>query len=64
MNESQAAVFQAGDNVGKLTEQLFPGGVDALLADAFSYQQTGLNQLDDVIGKRTKTIQRKLCSLE
>lgn len=40
MDETQAAVFQAGTDVGKLAERLFPGGVDARPADTFSYQQS------------------------
>lgn len=40
MDETQAAVFQAGTDVGKLAEQLFPGGVDARPVDTFSYQQS------------------------
>jgi hypothetical protein len=40
MDETQAAVFQAGTDVGKLAERLFPGGVDARPSDTFSYQQS------------------------
>lgn len=40
MDETQAAVFQVGTDVGKLAEQLFPGGVDARPVDTFSYQQS------------------------
>ena len=40
MEETQAAVFQAGTDVGKLAEQLFPGGIDARPVDTFSYQQS------------------------
>jgi hypothetical protein len=40
MDEAQQAVFQQGTDVGKLAEQLFPGGVDARPKDSFSYQQS------------------------
>lgn len=40
MDEEQQAIFQRGTDVGKLAEQLFPGGVDARPKDTFSYQQS------------------------
>jgi len=40
IDEEQQAVFQIGTDVGKLAEQLFPGGVDARPVDTFSYQQS------------------------
>lgn len=40
MDEEQEAVFQRGTDVGKLAEQLFPGGVDARPETPFSYQQS------------------------
>ncbi|MES2331727.1 MAG: hypothetical protein V4539_19125 [Bacteroidota bacterium] len=39
-DEEQQAIFQRGADVGKLAEQLFPGGVDARLKDTYSYQQS------------------------
>lgn len=40
MDEEQEAVFQRGTDVGKLAEQLFPGGVDAHPETPFAYQQS------------------------
>src|SRR5574343_634163 len=40
MDEEQEAVFQRGTDVGKLAEQLFPGGVDARPETPFAYQQS------------------------
>ena len=40
MDEEQAAIFQRGTDVGKLAEQMFPGGVDARPKDTYSYQQS------------------------
>lgn len=40
MDEEQQAIFQRGTDVGKLAEDLFPGGVDARPKDTFSYQQS------------------------
>lgn len=40
LDEEQQAVFQQGTDIGKLAEQLFPGGVDARPKDAYSYQQS------------------------
>lgn len=40
MDEEQEAVFQKGTDVGKLAEQLFPGGVDARPETPFAYQQS------------------------
>lgn len=40
IDEEQQAVFQQGTDIGKLAEQLFPGGVDARPKDTFSYQQS------------------------
>lgn len=40
MDETQQAIFQRGTDVGKLAEELFPGGVDARPKDTFSYQQS------------------------
>lgn len=40
MDEEQEAVFQRGIDVGKLAEQLFPGGVDARPETPFAYQQS------------------------
>ena len=40
MDEEQQAIFQRGTDVGKLAEELFPGGVDARPKDTYSYQQS------------------------
>jgi len=40
MDEEQQAIFQRGTDVGKLAEELFPGGVDSRPKDTFSYQQS------------------------
>lgn len=40
LDEEQQAIFQRGTDVGKLAEELFPGGVDARPKDTFSYQQS------------------------
>ena len=40
MDEEQEAVFQRGTDVGKLAEQMFPGGVDARPETPFAYQQS------------------------
>jgi len=40
MDEEQQAIFQRGTDVGKLAEDLFPGGVDARPKDTYSYQQS------------------------
>lgn len=40
INKQQQAIFDRGTNVGKLAEQLFPGGVDARPENAYSYQQS------------------------
>lgn len=40
MDEEQEAVFQRGTDVGKLAEQMFPGGVDARPKTPFAYQQS------------------------
>ncbi|MCW3105715.1 MAG: hypothetical protein JWQ09_221 [Segetibacter sp.] len=39
-DEEQQAIFQRGTDVGKLAEQLFPGGVDARPPNTYSYQQS------------------------
>ena len=40
MDETQQAIFQSGTDVGLLTRDLFPGGVDASPVDYFHYQQS------------------------
>lgn len=40
LDEAQQTIFQNGTNVGKLAEQLFPGGVDARPKDTYSYPQS------------------------
>lgn len=40
VSNSQQAIFDQGTSVGKLAEQLFPGGVDARPVDTYSYQQS------------------------
>lgn len=40
MDEEQQAIFQRGTDVGKLAEELFPGGVDSRPKDTYSYQQS------------------------
>ena len=40
VSAQQQAIFDRGTNVGKLAEQLFPGGVDARPENAYSYQQS------------------------
>lgn len=40
MDEEQEAVLRRGTDVGKLAEQLFPGGVDARPETPFAYQQS------------------------
>lgn len=40
LDEAQQTIFQNGTNVGKLAEQLFPGGVDARPKDPYSYPQS------------------------
>lgn len=40
LEEARQAIFQRGTDVGKLAEQLFPGGVDARPKDSYSYQQS------------------------
>jgi len=40
MDESQAAIFQTGTNVGMLARELFYGGVDAAPPTPYQYQQS------------------------
>jgi predicted RecB family nuclease len=40
VSNSQQAIFDQGTSVGKLAEQLFPGGVNARPVDTYSYQQS------------------------
>ena len=42
VSNSQQAIFDQGTSVGKLAEQLFPGGVDARPKDTYSYQESVL----------------------
>ena len=37
------SIFQQGTDVGKLAQQLFPGGIDATPANTFEYQQAVFN---------------------
>ncbi|MEO0065310.1 MAG: hypothetical protein RI983_636 [Bacteroidota bacterium] len=60
MDEEQEAVFQRGTDVGKLSEQLFPGGVDARPDAAFQYYvitQAGLELADfTIVYQNTKYV--------
>jgi hypothetical protein len=40
ISSQQRAIFDRGTNVGKLAEQLFPGGVDARPENPYAYQQS------------------------
>ena len=48
VSNSQQAIFDQGTSVGKLAEQLFPGGVDARPVDTYSYQQSVVDTYNHV----------------
>lgn len=55
LSEMQKAIFKRGTDVGKLAQQLFPGGIDASPATQFEYDKAVL-LTKELLGKKQKVI--------
>ncbi len=70
ISEAQQALFNTGHNIGNLSQQLFPGGIDASRQDFFNFQAAVkytselIDQGQDVIYEAAFSVNNCLCYLD